>query len=68
YLTARTVLPGAPIAVGESVSPVDGEGGNWRVKGLPQHGYPYAVAITSVRLGADALDKRVRVLRVDPRT
>lgn len=69
YLTARTVLPGAPIAgAGEAGSPVDGEGGNWRVKGLPQHGYPYAVAITSVRLGAEATDKRVRVLRVDPRT
>ncbi len=69
YLTARTVLPGAPIAAtGEAGSPMDGEGGNWRVKGLPQHGYPYAVAITSVRLGPNATDKRARVLRVDPRT
>ncbi|HSO37335.1 MAG TPA: hypothetical protein VLT33_32635 [Labilithrix sp.] len=69
YLTARTVLPGAPIAAaGEPGSPMDGEGGNWRVKGLPQHGYPYALAITSVRLGPGATDKRARVLRVDPRT
>ena len=69
YLTARTVLPGAPIAgTGEPGSPMDGEGGNWRVKGLPQHGYPYAVAITSVRLGPEATDKRARVLRIDPRT
>ena len=69
YLTSRTVLPGAPIAdAGESASPVDGEGGNWRVRGLPQHGYPYAVAITKTRLGPDTSDKRVRVLRIDPRT
>ena len=69
YLTARTVLPGAPITgAGAADAPADGEGGTWRVKGLPQHGYPYAVAITSVRLGAEATDKRVRVLRVDPRT
>ncbi len=69
YLTARTVLPGTAITgAGEAGSPVDGEGGNWRVKSLPQHGYPYAVAITSVRLGPDAADKRARVLKVDPRT
>ena len=69
YLTARTVLPGTPITGGGAAeAAADGEGGTFRVKGLPQHGYPYAVAITSVRLGADASDKRVRVLRVDPRT
>jgi hypothetical protein len=68
YLTARTVLPGAPIPAGETSTPMDGEGGNWRVKGLPQHGYPYAVAITSVRLGVEARDLTVRVLRIDPRT
>ena len=69
YLTARMVLPGAPITGGGAPeAAADGEGGTFRVKGLPQHGYPYAVAITSVRLGAEASDKRVRVLRVDPRT
>lgn len=69
YLTARTVLPGPPLATAfEVASAVDGEGGSWRVKGLPQHGYPYAVAITSVRLGADVAEKRARVVRIDPRT
>jgi hypothetical protein len=53
YLTARNVLPGARIA----------EAAEWRVKGLPQHGYPYATAITSMPLG----ERRIRVLRVDPR-
>ncbi len=53
YLTARNVLPGAPI-----------EGATeWRVKGLPQHGYPYATAIASLEVG----EKRARILRVDPR-
>ncbi|MBN9162663.1 MAG: hypothetical protein BGO98_45540 [Myxococcales bacterium 68-20] len=56
YLTARHVLPGEPIA----------PGAEWRVKGLPQHGYPYASAITSVTLPT-AGERRVRVLRLDPR-
>ncbi|MBX3214444.1 MAG: hypothetical protein KF850_20580 [Labilithrix sp.] len=56
YLTARSVLPGAPIAPGVE----------WRVKGLPQHGYPYASAIASVTLPLPG-EPRVRVLRVDPR-
>jgi len=55
YLTARNVLPGAPITP-ES---------EWRVKGLPQHGYPYASAITTVKVGVG--EKKVRVLRLDPR-
>lgn len=57
YLTTRNVLPGAPIEPGVE----------WRVKGLPQHGYPYASAITSVLLPAVG-ERRVRVLRLDPRT
>ncbi len=57
YLTTRSVLPGAPIDP-EAV---------WRVKGLPQHGFPYAMAITALKLPAPS-DKRVRVLRLDPRT
>lgn len=68
YLTTRSVLPGPPIG-GESGggSNGEGEGGVWRVKGLPQHGYPYAIATTSVRLGPEGSDKRARVLKVDPR-
>ncbi|HVJ95039.1 MAG TPA: hypothetical protein VM580_34910 [Labilithrix sp.] len=54
YLTARNVLPGPPIE----------KGSEWRVKGLPQHGYPYASAITSVTLPGG---RRIRVLRLDPR-
>lgn len=56
YLTVRNVLPGAPI---DADTP-------WRVKGLPQHGYPYASAIATPKLAA-AGERRVRVLRLDPR-
>jgi hypothetical protein len=55
YLTARSVLPG----------PALDKDSSWRVKGLPQHGFPYAIAITSVELPNK---KRVRVMRLDPRT
>jgi len=65
YLMRRPLLPGrdlAPLAAsGES-----GEGA-WRTKGLPQHGFPYALATTQVRV-PDALDVKLRVVRVDPRT
>ncbi|MBX3231637.1 MAG: hypothetical protein KIT84_23580 [Labilithrix sp.] len=58
YLTNRAVLPGAPL---EPES-------EWRVKGLPQHGFPYASAITTARLFPNGdPSRKVRVLRVDPR-
>lgn len=56
YLTARTVLPGLPLEGGDA--------GQWRVKGLPQHGYPYAIALAATKAG----ERRVRVVRIDPRT
>jgi hypothetical protein len=56
YLTTRMVLPGAPL----DPNPDDA----WRVKGLPQHGFPYASAIASVPLGREG--RRARVLRLDP--
>ena len=58
YLTTRSVLPGAPIAGDADAT--------FRVKGLPQHGYPYALAIANARLGIG--ERKVRVLRIDPRT
>jgi hypothetical protein len=65
YLTARPVLPGAPVS---GASGSDGDSGLFRTTGLPQHGYPYAVATTSMRLGPLPTDRRVRILRLDPRT
>lgn len=69
YLTARPALPGLSLVEEPKVEPhVEGEHGTWRVKGLPQHGYPYALATTTLKLGSMADDKTVRILRIDPRT
>ena len=70
YLTNRSVLPGprvpAPFGAEAGAPQVPGELGTFRTKGLPHHGFPYAVALTTVKLGAG--DRRARLLRVDPRT
>ncbi len=60
YLTTRPLLPGAPLEVGPSGEPDEGV---WRTKGLPEHGFPYALATTWVHAGG----AKLRVLRVDPR-
>jgi hypothetical protein len=66
YLTARSLLPGADV---ESPLPVHEPGeGAWRVKGLPQHGFPYAVATTTLRPDTAHPLLRVWLLRVDPRS
>ena len=54
YLTLRYVLPGEPLT----------EGVPWQVKGLPQHGFPYALARAEHTLSGGA---KVRVLKIDPR-
>jgi hypothetical protein len=61
YLTSRTVLPGAPLA-GK-----DPDEGVWRTRGLPQHGFPYALATTWVHASSHP-GLKLRVLRADPRT
>jgi hypothetical protein len=62
YLTSRSILPGAP-APPEGGAAGDPDEGRWRTKGLPQHGFPYAIATTWVR-GAGV---KLRVVRADPR-
>jgi len=62
YLTARPTLPGAPIAAATAPDPGEGV---WRTKGLPQHGFPYAVATTWVHAASGV---KLRVVRADPRT
>ena len=60
YMTLRHVLPGPPLA-----APKDGEAASpWQVKGLPQHGFPYALALTETMLGNG---RKTRVLKLDPR-
>ncbi len=64
YLTERTLLPGPELAVPGLREPGEGR---WRLQGLPQHGFPYAVATTYVRLDPARPGAKARVLRVDPR-
>lgn len=66
YMTLRHVLPGPGVAPVVQ-PPLEGEG-QWRLKGLAQHGFPYALALTEIRPEAARPDVRVRVLAIDPRT
>ena len=63
YLTSRPVLPGAPVT--GAGAEAAGEG-TWRTKGLPQHGFPFALAITTVQTPLPG--PKLRVVRADPRT
>jgi hypothetical protein len=65
YLTSRSILPGAPL-VPPALPAMPGEGA-WRTAGLPQHGFPSAIAASWVRADARRPDVRLRVLRADPR-
>jgi hypothetical protein len=66
YLTVRPSLPGPELALSAPAPASPGEG-IWRVKGLPQHGFPYAIATTSLRIDPARPALHARVLRVDPR-
>lgn len=65
YLTLRHVLPGLPPPkpTGEAGA---GEG-EWKVKGLPQHGWPYAIATSWLRPEAGRPETKVRLMKVDPK-
>jgi hypothetical protein len=67
YMTLRHVLPGPALTPVVQKPVVEGEG-VWRLKGLPQHGFPYALALTELRPDAARADFKVRVLEIDPRT
>lgn len=67
YLTTRPVLPGSPIPSVPDRTKEPGEA-TWRVKGLPHHGFPYAIAIGWSRPDPRHAGMKVRVLRIDPRT
>jgi len=68
YLTSRALLPGRPISVaGPAAEPDEGR---WQTSGLPQHGFPYALATAWVRADSAARARgriRMRVVRADPR-
>ena len=65
YLTLRHILPGEPLAA--AFSPAEPSEGTWSVQGLPQHGWPYAVAKTALRPDLARPDTRVGIMRFDPK-
>jgi hypothetical protein len=63
YMTLRHLLPGPDIQ-NKHGAPNDG---HWTTRGLPQHGYPFAVATTTIHPVPGRPDLVVALLRVDPR-
>lgn len=66
YMTLRHVLPGPALVPVVQKPPLAGEGA-WRLKGLPQHGFPYAIALSELRPDASRPDLKLRILQMDPR-
>jgi hypothetical protein len=65
YLTLRHILPGEPLAA--PLKPAENGEGAWSVQGLPQYGWPYAIAKTALRPDATRPDTRVGIMRLDPK-
>jgi hypothetical protein len=65
YLTLRHILPGE--ALPTLLTPAENGEGVWSVQGLPQYGWPYAIAKTTLRPDAARPDTRVGVMRFDPK-
>jgi len=65
YLTLRHILPGDPLAT--TITPAENGEGVWSVQGLPQHGWPYAVAKTTLRPDAARPETHVGIMRLDPK-
>lgn len=65
YLTLRSVLPGHDLAPG--ANPPEPDEGKWRTRGLPQHGYPFAIATTRIRPEPSRPDLHAFLLKIDPR-
>jgi len=61
YLTLRHVLPGP------DVPSATADEGHWRTRSLPQHGFPFAQATTTVRPDPSRADFRISLLKLDPR-
>jgi hypothetical protein len=63
YLTLRAILPGEPLT--PRLKPPEAGEGTWRVDGLPQHGWPYAVATTNLRTDPNDPEFRVGLIKLD---
>lgn len=66
YLTLKQILPGSDLE--PTLTPAEANEGKWRVKGLAQHGFPYAIATTVIRPDKTKPNLRVRLLKIDPHT
>jgi len=65
YLTLRHILPGEPLT--PVLTPAENAEGVWSVQGLPQHGWPYAIAKTTLRPDASRPETHVGIMRLDPK-
>jgi hypothetical protein len=65
YLTLNPLLPASDLQP-RAKSPAPDEG-KWQVKGLPQHGWPYALATSWLRPDPARADTKVRLVSLDPR-
>jgi hypothetical protein len=65
YLTLRHLLPGDPVE--PVLVPAEEGEGAWRTHGLPQHGWPHAVATTNIRPDAARPYTRVGLIKLDPK-
>lgn len=65
YMTLRHILPGPSLP--RQVEGAADDEGTFQVKGLPQHGFPYAIATTRVRPDKANESGWFRVLAIDPR-
>lgn len=64
YLTLRNLVPGANLP--PRVTPAEPGEGEWKTKGLPQHGWPYALATTWLRAEPARPDTKLLLLKLDP--
>ena len=65
YLTLRHILPGEPVT--PALSRAEPGEGAWRVEGLPQHGWPHAIATTNLRPDTHRPRTRVGLIKLDPK-
>ncbi len=64
YLTLRDLVPGPKLS--PRVTPAEPGEGEWKTRGLPQQGWPYALATTWLRADAARPDTKLTLVKLDP--
>lgn len=70
YLTLRHVLPGAALPeslVAKPADPSSSEAQGWRTKGLPQHGWPLAIATATLAPDPKRPSTHIEAVKLDGR-